>query len=188
MSLMPEALIEAPTLAAYCPCAMDVLDTPVGRLQLHANAFGLSHLTVMNATRTAISLVQASNADTAKAMAHIQQTKAQLERYFAGKLEAFELSLAPKGTEFQRQVWQALLDVGYGKSCSYGEIAKTIGRPKAVRAVGAANGANPIAIIVPCHRIIGKNGKLTGYAYGLEMKQQLLMLESTSKGASFGVE
>lgn len=85
-------------------------------------------------------------------------------------------------------MWQALVQVGYGQSCSYGDIAQRIDRPKAVRAVGAANGANPIAIIVPCHRIIGKNGQLTGYAYGLTMKQQLLMLESTSKGADFTLE
>ncbi len=88
--------------------------------------------------------------------------------------------MAPKGTEFQAQVWQALTELSYGHTCSYGDIAEKIKRPKAVRAVGAANGANPIAIIVPCHRVIGKNGKLTGYAYGLNMKQQLLSLEGES--------
>lgn len=99
---------------------------------------------------------------------------------FAGKLPQFSLPLAPKGTEFQCQVWQALTEIPFNQTVSYSDIANAIARPKSVRAVGAANGANPIPIIIPCHRVIGKNGKLTGYAYGLALKQTLLDIEARS--------
>ncbi len=105
------------------------------------------------------------------------QACAQLQEYFAGKRTTFDLPLAAAGTTFQQQVWQALLNIPYGKTCSYGDIARAIGNPKGVRAVGLANGKNPLAIVVPCHRVIGANGKLTGYAGGLNRKQQLLALE-----------
>jgi methylated-DNA-[protein]-cysteine S-methyltransferase len=95
----------------------------------------------------------------------------------AGELKQFNLPLAPEGTAFRKQVWTALCDVPWGETVSYGDIAKSIGRPSASRAVGAANGANPLPIIVPCHRIIGSSGKLTGYAGGLHIKQFLLQLE-----------
>ena len=101
----------------------------------------------------------------------------QLHAYFAGKLRSFDLPLAPEGTSFQSQVWRALCDIPYGETASYGEIAKRIGNPKAVRAVGLANGSNPIAVIIPCHRVIGSNGSLTGYGGGLPIKQALLALE-----------
>lgn len=188
MSYLTHRFSVAPNSAAYLPCAAERLVTPVGVLQLNANPYGLSHLTVVGSSRTDIPLVNRTEDEVNRAKAHIRETQAQLEDYFAGKRLEFDLALAPKGTEFQHQVWQALLALDYGQSCSYADIAEQIGRPKAVRAVGAANGANPIAIIVPCHRVIGKNGKLTGYAYGLEMKQQLLMLESASKRASFTLE
>ncbi|WP_298444400.1 methylated-DNA--[protein]-cysteine S-methyltransferase [uncultured Ferrimonas sp.] len=103
--------------------------------------------------------------------------RTQLQQYFAGQRQQFELALAPVGTEFQRQVWQALCQIPYGTTASYGQIASAIGKPKAVRALGAANGKNPIAVVIPCHRVIGANGSLTGYAGGLELKQQLLQLE-----------
>jgi len=98
----------------------------------------------------------------------------QLQAYFAGELTTFDLPLAPAGTAFQRRVWDALLTVSYGKTASYGDIARLIESPKACRAVGLANGQNPISIIIPCHRIIGANGKLTGYGGGLDRKQWLL--------------
>ncbi|WP_394222336.1 methylated-DNA--[protein]-cysteine S-methyltransferase [Alteromonas gracilis] len=101
----------------------------------------------------------------------------QLQAYFRGTLREFNLPLDPKGTPFQHQVWQALQQVQYGETASYLDIAKAIGNPKAVRAVGMANGRNPIAIVVPCHRIIGSNKTLTGYAGGLPRKQYLLNLE-----------
>lgn len=102
----------------------------------------------------------------------------QLNQYFAGELDAFKLNLAPAGTEFQRAVWQALLEIPYGETWSYGQLAKHIDRPKASRAVGAANGVNPIPVIIPCHRVIGSSGKLTGFGGGLETKEFLLELES----------
>jgi len=101
----------------------------------------------------------------------------QLDEYFRGRRRVFELMLRLEGTEFQNQVWQVLLDVGYGETASYGEIARAIGRPKSSRAVGAANGRNPISIIVPCHRIIGSSGALTGYGGGLWRKEWLLRHE-----------
>jgi methylated-DNA-[protein]-cysteine S-methyltransferase len=101
----------------------------------------------------------------------------QLAEYFSGKRTAFELDLAPRGTEFQLAVWNALLAIPYGDTISYAELARRIGKPSAVRAVGAANGANPIPVIIPCHRVIGSNGTLTGYGGGIERKQWLLALE-----------
>lgn len=104
----------------------------------------------------------------------------QLAEYFAGDRQEFRLKLAPEGTLFQRKVWRALRDIPYGKTVSYGHIAKQIGNDKASRAVGAANGKNPIPIVIPCHRVIGTNGKLTGFAGGLDTKEQLLTLEGWS--------
>ncbi len=110
-----------------------------------------------------------------KPFRHVQK---QLQAYFSGRLKKFSLSLAPEGTPFQLQVWQALKKIPYGKTVSYGQIAKSIGKPSASRAVGAANGQNPLSIIIPCHRVIGGNGKLVGYGGGLPIKEQLLSLES----------
>jgi methylated-DNA-[protein]-cysteine S-methyltransferase len=107
----------------------------------------------------------------------LARTIGQLDEYFAGTRTEFDLDLAPDGTEFQRAVWNALLEVPYGATCSYGAIASAISRPSASRAVGAANGRNPIAIIIPCHRVIGSSGTLTGYGGGLPTKQFLLQLE-----------
>ncbi|MXZ19535.1 MAG: methylated-DNA--[protein]-cysteine S-methyltransferase [Caldilineaceae bacterium SB0665_bin_25] len=109
----------------------------------------------------------------------LEEVRRQLDAYFAGDLRCFDLPLDPEGTPFQRQVWQQLLSVGYGQTASYQDIAVAIDNPKAVRAVGAANGRNPVAIIVPCHRIIGSGGraKLTGYGGGLWRKEWLLRHE-----------
>jgi methylated-DNA-[protein]-cysteine S-methyltransferase len=103
---------------------------------------------------------------------------AALDAYFSGRDVPFDVPLAPSGTPFQREVWSALRDIPFGATASYAEIARRIGRPRAVRAVGAANARNPIAILVPCHRVIGADGSLTGYAGGLERKRALLSLES----------
>ena len=102
----------------------------------------------------------------------------QLEEYFAGERREFELDLAPSGSPFQLDVWRALCAIPYGETASYGEIAATVGQPGAARAVGGANNRNPIAIVIPCHRVIGANGTLTGYGGGLPRKQQLLALET----------
>lgn len=105
------------------------------------------------------------------------ETKRQLEEYFAGKRQTFDLPLVPKGTTFQREVWQALLRIPYGETTTYGALAVAIGRPKAARAVGMALNKNPIPIIIPCHRVVGSNGSLTGFAWGIEAKKYLLDLE-----------
>lgn len=102
----------------------------------------------------------------------------QLDEYFAGQRIAFDLPLLPVGTDFQRAVWSALMQIPYGATCSYGELAARMGRPKAVRAVANANGANPLSVIVPCHRVIGSDNTLTGYGGGLVIKEALLTLEA----------
>jgi len=112
----------------------------------------------------------------------LKETARQLAEYFAGTRQVFDLPLAPQGSGFQERVWRALLAIPFGVTTTYGDIARTIGRPSASRAVGTANGANPIAIIVPCHRVIGQNGTLTGYAGGLPMKKWLLEHEQRIAG------
>jgi len=108
----------------------------------------------------------------------IARVRKQVEEYCAGKRTDFDLELAPTGTEFQRAVWNALLEIPYGETRSYGEVARAIGQPKAARGVGSANHANPIGLIVPCHRVIGADGSLTGYGGGLPLKQALLAHEA----------
>ena len=107
-----------------------------------------------------------------------RNARAQLAAYFAGELERFDLPLAPAGTAFQQSVWTALLDIPYGATETYGELARRIGQPTASRAVGLANGHNPISIVIPCHRVIGSNGALTGYGGGIERKRWLLAHEA----------
>ena len=111
----------------------------------------------------------------------ILNCKIQLEEYFAGNRKQFDLPLAPKGTDFQKRVWKALTDIPYGEKRTYGEIAAAVGNPKAARAVGMANNKNPIGIIVPCHRVVGADGKLVGYAGGMEKKEWLLNLEQEKR-------
>jgi methylated-DNA-[protein]-cysteine S-methyltransferase len=111
----------------------------------------------------------------------IIQAALQLQEYFNGKRKEFQLPLAPEGTAFQQAVWKALLDIPYGQTRSYGQIAQNIGNPRASRAVGMANHNNPIGIIIPCHRVIGANGDLVGYAGGMDIKMQLLDLEKRYK-------
>jgi O-6-methylguanine DNA methyltransferase len=107
----------------------------------------------------------------------LDQAEEQLRAYFAGKLRQFRIPLDMQGTDFQKQVWRQLQEIPYGETRSYRQIAAAIGQPNAVRAVGAANGSNPLAIVVPCHRVIGASGKLTGYGGGLPLKKRLLELE-----------
>lgn len=107
----------------------------------------------------------------------IKEAMNQLEEYFEGKRKSFDLPFEAKGTEFQRSVWNELLKIPYGETCSYGEIAKRIGNPKGSRAIGMANNRNPISIVIPCHRVIGASGKLVGYGGGLDIKEKLLNLE-----------
>ncbi len=111
----------------------------------------------------------------------VGETIRQLRQYFEGERSEFELPLAPAGTQFQKAVWDRLREIPYGETISYGELAKRVGNPKASRAVGAANGQNPIPIVIPCHRVIGANGKLTGFGGGLPVKEALLALETRGK-------
>ncbi len=111
---------------------------------------------------------------------YFRETRTQLQAYFSGELTQFNLSLAPRGTTFQKRVWQALQKIPYGSVTSYGQIAEQIDAPKAVRAVGGANGRNPLPVVIPCHRVIGSNGHLTGFGGGLAVKAQLIELEKRS--------
>lgn len=112
--------------------------------------------------------------------ASFKEAKRQLDAYFGGELKQFDLPLAPAGTEFQQSVWRALMDIPYGETLSYGELARRLGSDKRTRAVGMANGRNPISIIIPCHRVIGADGSLTGYGGGIERKRWLLAHEGSN--------
>ena len=145
--------------------AIDYLNTPVGWLEINAS----------NTSVTAIRFVEQKKSVNNNAIS--DSCKTQLEEYFFSDRKIFDLPLEPQGTDFQRSIWQQLSKIPYGVSASYRDIAIAVNNPKAVRAVGAANGRNPISIVVPCHRVIGSNGSLTGYAGGLERKQWLLKHE-----------
>jgi methylated-DNA-[protein]-cysteine S-methyltransferase len=151
------------------------MTSPVGRLKLIASARGLAAILWENDDPKRVRLAPLVEDENHPVLLKAER---QLNDYFAGKLKKFSLRFDLAGTEFQKKVWQALATIPFGETRSYGEIARQIGRPKAVRAVGAANGRNPIFIIVPCHRVIGSNGKLTGFAGGLETKAFLLKTES----------
>jgi methylated-DNA-[protein]-cysteine S-methyltransferase len=112
----------------------------------------------------------------------LREAANQLRAYFAGDRRDFDLPLAPRGTDFQQSVWSALQQIPYGETTTYSTIAERIGRPAAIRAVGAANGANPIPIVIPCHRVIGANGSMTGFGGGIDVKRQLLALEARVAG------
>lgn len=142
------------------------IDSPLGPVHILATASGISAIRFV-ATRQATEQPSALTALAAQ----------QLNAYFAGSLTHFSLPLAAKGTVFQQQVWRQLCGIPFGQTCSYADVARGISNVKAVRAVGAANGRNPIAIVVPCHRVIGANGTLTGYAGGLDKKAWLLKHE-----------
>ncbi|SPM35636.1 O6-methylguanine-DNA--protein-cysteine methyltransferase [Mycobacterium rhizamassiliense] len=147
------------------------IDSPIGLLTLAGCGSVLSNLRMVDQT------YEPSRTDWSPDQQAFDKAVEQLRAYFAGELTAFDLDLDLQGTEFQRRVWRALLTIPYGETRSYGEIAAQIGAPGAARAVGLANGHNPIAIIVPCHRVIGANGSLTGFGGGLGRKRTLLDLE-----------
>ncbi|MET4075195.1 methylated-DNA--[protein]-cysteine S-methyltransferase [Hymenobacter sp. UYCo722] len=157
-----------------------ILATPLGPLALTGSEAGLSAVTFLDeeteATRPAA------------VPACLRPAREQLVAYFGRELRDFTLAYAPaSGTDFQRQVWQALTGIGYGRTASYRDVAKLLNNPKSVRAVGAANGQNPLAIVWPCHRVIGADGSLTGYAGGMHRKKWLLEFERpTRQGGLFG--
>lgn len=146
--------------------------SPIGTLTLASDSKGLRHIVFPKGSRAFDTPEEWEN----KPEEFVQVVK-ELDEYFAGTRKQFTVALAPQGTEFQQAVWQALVNLEYAETCSYGEIASRIGKPSASRAVGAANGANPIPIIVPCHRVVGASGKLTGFGGGLPTKAWLLAHE-----------
>lgn len=151
-----------------------VIQSPVGQLELVATERGLVAILWENDNPRRVPLGNIIEIDDHPVLL---ETERQLREYFAGQRREFALPLDFQGTEFQRRVWSALLTIPYGQTRSYAQIAQQIGCPAAVRAVGAANGKNPLSIIAPCHRVLGSNGKLTGFAGGLETKAKLLSLE-----------
>ena len=155
------------------------IDSPVGPLTLFADGDDLTGL-YMGAHQGAAALADGATAAPARFDAVVEQ----LEEYFAGRLRTFTVTTAGAGTPFQQRVWAALCEIPYGTTASYRDIAERIGAPKAVRAVGLANGRNPISIVVPCHRVIGATGSLTGYGGGLERKRILLDLEAAAVAPS----
>lgn len=150
-------------------------DTPVGSLMVAGDDSGLKHVAFSQAHFSAPTVQPQSDWELNEE--RLREPVKQLKAYFSGKLRNFDVPLAAEGTAFQKAVWDALCRVPYGATASYGDIARTVGNPAASRAVGLANGRNPIAIVVPCHRIIGSNGRLVGYGGGLDHKQTLLRLE-----------
>jgi methylated-DNA-[protein]-cysteine S-methyltransferase len=164
-----------------------VTDSPVGELKLVASDRGLAAILWQDDDPLRVRLCPLAEDQDHPVLV---ETERQLAAYFAGKLKAFTVPLHFQGTEFQKRVWQALLTIPFGETRSYGEIARQIGRPSAVRAVGAANGRNPISIIAPCHRVIGSTSALTGFAGGLAVKERLLSLKRGNRAEYdlFGAE
>jgi methylated-DNA-[protein]-cysteine S-methyltransferase len=154
------------------PMSYAHLESPIGTLLISGDAGGLQQILFSTNGRPA-------RPDPAwqEDYSALGDVIRQLRAYFAGELENFALALAPQGTPFQQKVWSELQKIPYGETISYGELARRIGNPNASRAVGLANGSNPISIVIPCHRVIGSNGKLTGYGGGLPIKEKLLALE-----------
>lgn len=157
------------------------IDSPIGRLLLVADDAGLRQIAFPKNGKAA-----EAEPDLRQDRSPFRELISQLDAYFQGELERFELRLAPEGTAFQQKVWHELSKIPYGETISYGELARRIGNPKASRAVGLANGSNPIPIIIPCHRVIGSNRKLTGYGGGLHIKEKLLALEKKQIRLAFG--
>ena len=157
------------------PLVYKPIDSPVGRLTLAARHGKLAAILWEHERPNRVRLGEMSLAPEDSTLSDVER---QLGEYFRGERSRFEIELDPVGTEFQRRVWTALLAIPYGETRSYLQMAEELGDPKATRAVGAANGRNPISIVIPCHRLIGSSGRLTGFAGGLEAKAFLLALES----------
>ena len=158
------------------PLATGTMATPIGDLTVVASARGVREVRWGREP-------QASGAGPAEAVAHLEQAMRELREYFAGERRAFGVALDVQGTEFQRKVWAELAAIPHGETRTYGELARAVGRPAAARAVGAATGRNPAPVIVPCHRVVGASGALTGFAGGLEAKRALLAHEGALPGS-----
>tara|TARA_R110002051_G_scaffold244070_1_gene304054 strand:- start:19304 stop:19777 length:474 start_codon:yes stop_codon:yes gene_type:complete len=150
------------------------IKTPLGITLIKGDENGISQITVLNSDEKLTDIIPEV----------LEDAVYQLQEYFSGKREEFQLDLNPEGTDFQKKVWNALLEIPFGKTTSYLQLSKTLGDVKAIRAVAAANGKNPLWIVIPCHRVIGSDGSLTGYAGGLHRKQWLLEHESPFKQTS----
>lgn len=164
--------LDGPESFAICP-------SPIGDIALVADDSGLRELQLPGSFEPRGDIFKSEAAE-----AWLVEATQQLEKYFAGELREFDLPLSLLGTPFQVQVWTALADIAYAKTESYGSVAARVGNPRASRAVGMANNKNPIAIVIPCHRVIGSNGALVGYGGGLDMKQWLLAHEREVAGTS----
>lgn len=151
------------------------VDSPIGQLKLVASDKGLVAILWENENPRRVRLAELTEEPRHPILLH---TEKELREYFDGRRDAFTVPLDMRGTNFQKQVWEALLGIPFGQTRTYGQLANQLGNPKATRAVGAANGRNPLAILVPCHRVIGFSGKLTGFAGGLDAKAHLLRLEA----------
>lgn len=162
------------------------IPSPMGPLDVHAEGGALICLN-FEGENYPKDVPTVSNSD-AEDLAVLEQTERELKEYFAGTRREFTVKLGLRGTEFQKKVWQLLCEVPFGETRAYVDLARKLGDKNAVRAVGRANGKNPIAIIVPCHRVIGKDGSMTGYASGIHRKEKLLRLEGLgqSQGSLFG--
>ncbi len=154
------------------PQYFDIFDSPVGEIIVVVDEFGLRHVDFQQCPRPL--LIDPTWLRNANACREARQ---QLQGYFAKELRQFDLPLAPRGTDFQQVVWRELANVGFGSLSTYGQMAKNLNRPTASRAIGMANGRNPLSIVLPCHRIVGANKKLTGYRGGLDIKTFLLKHE-----------
>jgi methylated-DNA-[protein]-cysteine S-methyltransferase len=172
MSTVAPTMQEAPTQKLL----YTTLDSPIGELLLLGDGKALHGLYMQDGRKPIKRSPDWDLAPTA-----FTPVSEQLSDYFAGRLTTFDVALAMQGSAFQLEVWRALRDIPYGETISYGELARRVGQPSAARAVGMANGCNPVSIIVPCHRVIGANGTLTGYGGGIERKRLLLDLEAGAR-------
>jgi len=161
----------------------DYLESPLGELLIVSDGEHVTRLYLPNHKRAV-----RPDASWHQSAAPFAQAREELAEYFAGQRKTFEVSVRGTGTPFQQRVWQELLQIPFGATISYAELARRVGRPNASRAVGNANGRNPISIIVPCHRVIGADGRLTGYAGGLDNKRRLLDLERGERSLAFAAE
>ena len=143
-------------------------DSIIGKIGIVENGIAITQMNFVEKMPKGINIIET---------VLLRRANKQLQEYFCGKRKIFDLPLAPNGTEFQKKVWKSLLKIPYGKTNSYKEVAESIGNIKAARAVGSANNKNPIIILIPCHRVIGANGKLVGYAGGVDVKEKLLRIE-----------
>ena len=148
-----------------------IFNSPIGFIKIIGDGQGIASVTVLNSEEKITHIIPQE----------LEDCKQQLNEYFDGERQQFNIKINPKGTEFQKRVWQKLLSIPFGKTISYLDVSKLLGDVKAIRAVANANGKNPLWIVVPCHRVIGSNGSLTGYAGGLQRKQWLLDHESPSR-------